>query len=161
MKKWIVGAALIALGASAFAGFVDERKQAVAPPAPAPAAATPEVSPAPAGAASAVAPVAVAAPVVVPVGFAVLVTDRSVRDTLTRWATSSGWMHLPEHWTVSEDYSVGGIAGPEVFGSDFRQAVRTLISSTDMTARPAQPCFYSNQVVRVIPRAGICDPSAQ
>lgn len=151
MKKWIVGVALAALGASAVAGFVDERKTAPAPAATvaAPAAAVPGASPQPAAAST------------VPGGFAVLASDKSVRDTLTRWAGLAGWMHLPEHWAVSEDYSVGGVAGPEVFGADFRQAVRVLISSTDLTSRPAQPCFYSNKVVRVIPRAGICDPTAQ
>lgn len=139
MKKWILGMVLSALGASAFAGFVDERKP-VAAPAPVSAPAVPAAE---------------------PVGFAVLKSDKSVRDTLTRWAGSAGWTHLPEHWAVAEDYSVGGTAGPEVFGSDFKGAVRVLISSTDLTSRPAQPCFYANSVVRVIPRAGICDPTAQ
>lgn len=147
MKKWFLAIVVATLGTSALAGFVDERTTAEKPvPAPViqPAEAAQRASGPPAAAV-----------------FAVLDTDRSIRDALARWAASAGWMHLPEHWAVAEDYSVGGIAGSEVFGSDFRQAVRTLISSTELTTRPAQPCFYTNHVVRVIPRAGICDPSAR
>ena len=136
MKKMILGMVLSALGVSAMAGFVDERR-------PVKAAHGPIAS----------MPGAVGT-------FAVLPSDKSVRETLTRWAGTAGWMHMPEHWAVAEDYSVGGVAGAEVFGMDFKGAVRVLISSTDLTTRPAQPCFYSNNVVRVIPRTGICDPSA-
>jgi hypothetical protein len=34
-----------------------------------------------------------------------------------------------------------------------------LLSSTDGSDLAAQPCFYSNRVVRVIPKAGLCDRS--
>lgn len=139
MKNWILGVFFSVMTVNAFAGFVDERK---APPAPA------MQSPAAVSAAA-------------PAGYAVLKTDQTVRETLTRWSATAGWTHLPEHWAMAEDYSVAGTAGPEVFGTDFKAAVRVLISSTDLTARPAQPCFYANSVVRVIPRAGICDPTAQ
>jgi len=149
MKKWILGMALSALGLTAFAGFVDERKP-TSPPASVASTASAHSS----GAVAAVRATE-------PVGYSVLKSDQSVRETLTRWAASAGWAHLPEHWAIAEDYSVGGTAGPEVFGADFKGAVRVLISSTDLTSRPAQPCFYANNVVRVIPRAGICDPTAQ
>jgi hypothetical protein len=142
MKKMILGMVLSALAVSALAGFVDERQPVKAVHGP--MASMPGAMPG-SGAVGA---------------FAVLPSDKSVRETLTRWAGSAGWMHLPEHWAVAEDYSVGGVAGGEVFGTDFKGAVRVLISSTDLTTRPAQPCFYSNNVVRVIPRTGICDPTA-
>jgi len=35
--------------------------------------------------------------------------------------------------------------------------VRGLLSSTDLTDFPVQPCFYSNNVLRVVTRAEVCD----
>ena len=93
-------------------------------------------------------------------GFAVLSSDRTVREVLARWAGAAGWVHDGQHWTIPQDHPVEGAAGAEVFGEDFKTAARTLLSSTDMTDRPVQPCFYSNNVVRVIPKASMCDKNA-
>lgn len=89
--------------------------------------------------------------------FAVTTADRSVREVLARWARSAGWTHEPMHWTLDRDHPIQGDAGPEIFGADFKAASRKLLSSTELTDRPVQPCFYMNKVVRVIPRAELCD----
>jgi hypothetical protein len=89
--------------------------------------------------------------------FAVTTADRSVREVLARWARGAGWAHEPSHWTLDRDHPIQGAAGPEIFGTDFKTAARKLLSSTELTDRPVQPCFYLNKVVRVIPRAELCD----
>jgi len=168
MKKWILVLAAGVVASPAFAKFVDERmaepvapvSTVVQPVAPVPAVV--QTVAAPSGGVAPATPAAAATPAAPDVtGFAVVSTDKTIREVLARWSAGAGWAHAPQHWAVAEDYSVAGLAGPEVFGSDFRGAVRILINSTDLTSRPAQPCFYANNVVRVIPRAGICDPSAQ
>lgn len=149
MTKWMLGAICGLLTVSAFAGFVDERRPQE-PVEARPATVVP--------ATAAAVPAAPQAPVV---RYEVTAQDKTLREVLQRWAGATGWAHAPQHWAVAEDYSVAGMAGPELFGSDFKAAVRILISSTELTSRPAQPCFYGNNVVRVIPRAAICDPAAQ
>ncbi|MEJ8837668.1 toxin co-regulated pilus biosynthesis Q family protein [Ramlibacter sp. AN1133] len=91
------------------------------------------------------------------IAFDVAGSDRSVREVLTRWARAAGWSHEPAHWTLDKDFPVEGTAGAEVFGADFKEAARRLLASTELTDRPVQPCFYTNRVVRVIPKAGLCD----
>jgi hypothetical protein len=89
--------------------------------------------------------------------FEVTAGDRSVREVLARWARTAGWTHEPVHWALDRDHPIQGAAGAELFGADFRSATRKLLSSTELTDRPVQPCFYLNKVVRVIPRAELCD----
>lgn len=120
---------------------------------------TPEIEFAIAGPAIAIA--ASPAPKVVPaVSFAVLATDRTIRDVLQRWARASGWKHESIHWTLMLDFPVHGTAPAEFFGGDFREATRKLLASTDTTDLPAQPCFYTNFIVRVVPQAELCDRNA-
>lgn len=87
--------------------------------------------------------------------------DMTVRDVLTRWAQQTGWTHKPEHWAIDRDLPISGTADASAFGFDFKMAVRKLLASTEMTDRPVQPCFYSNHVVRVVPRAELCDRNSQ
>lgn len=89
--------------------------------------------------------------------FEVLGNDRTIREVLQRWARASGWVHDQVHWTLVRDFPVEGTATPEAFKGDFRTAARLLMSSTEATDLPAQPCFYTNFVVRVVPRAEMCD----
>ena len=159
-------AALLALvlsasAGSALAGFVDSR------PAPAPVA--PAAAPMAAEAGAAVksgavatpvggevaAPVALAAPTARP--FTISRSDKTIREALVSWSKRAGWTHDPEHWTVPFDLPVLSSAD---LGPDFKTAVRALLSSTDLTNMPLQPCFYSNNVLRVVPRAELCDRMA-
>lgn len=93
--------------------------------------------------------------------FDVTSNDQTLRDVLVRWATSAGWVHNPEHWTIDRDLPVSGTADSSVFGLDFKDATRKLLASSELTDRPVQPCFYSNRVVRVVPKAEICDKAKQ
>jgi hypothetical protein len=94
-----------------------------------------------------------------PLAFAVLESDSTVREVLLRWSKSAGWIHQAEHWTIDRDLPILGSADASVFGADYKQAVRTLLASTELTNRPVQPCFYSNRVMRVIPKMGNCFPN--
>lgn len=78
----------------------------------------------------------------------------TIRETLNRWSKDAGWTHLPEHYTVDFDVQILGSVEPY---TDFRAGVRALLATTSMTARPLQPCFYANQVLRVILRTQRCD----
>lgn len=93
--------------------------------------------------------------------FDITASDRNVREALARWAKAAGWFHDPTHWTIDKDHPIEGIAGPDVFGPDFKSAVRNLLASTELTDRPVQPCFYTNLVVRVIPKAEFCDKTVE
>lgn len=170
---------------AALAGFVDERPAPAAPaPVVAPAAAAPAAvvtspvtSGTPAAAAatpSAAAPaaaaggaqqpltpvvaVAVAAPAATPAAQAIAFTvsreDHTVREVLARWSKGAGWSNEPEDWTVNFDLPINASAN---LGTDYKAAVRGLLDSTSLTNLPLQPCFYSNQVMRVVPKAELCD----
>ena len=43
------------------------------------------------------------------------------------------------------------------FEGDFRFAVRSLLKTTELTDLQLQPCFYANNVLRVVGRAELCD----
>jgi hypothetical protein len=96
-----------------------------------------------------------------PLEFQVHLSDPSLRHVLVRWAQSAGWTHGPDHWVIDRDLPVVAPAGPEVFGADFREAVRRLLATSELTDRPLQPCFYSNRVLRVISRADTCSRSTE
>lgn len=86
--------------------------------------------------------------------FDVSLTDKNMRTALGRWARQAGWTFHAEHWAADVDIPLSGVAA---FGADFRHAVRTLLSSTELAERPLQPCFYSNRVLRVVPLTQACD----
>lgn len=162
MFRTLVAMLLVAFANGAIAGFIDARtKETPAPMAP---AEQKDVRSSPVGVQQGEqvkAGTPVPAVTVAPPKFDVREGDRTIREVLARWAKAAGWVHDPVHWAVTDDYSIAGYAGEEVFGGDFRSAVRVLISSTELTARAAQPCFYSNNVVRVIPRIASCTANIQ
>lgn len=82
--------------------------------------------------------------------------DLTLRAVLVKWAQSAGWTFDAEHWAVDADIPVAGSAS---FDLDFRLAVQELVASTELADRPLQPCFYSNQVLRIVPFAQPCDRS--
>lgn len=86
--------------------------------------------------------------------FDVSLSDKNMRLALGRWARQAGWTFHAEHWAADVDIPLSGVAA---FGADFRHAVRTLLSSTELAERPLQPCFYSNRVLRVVPLTQACD----
>ncbi|WP_080698355.1 TcpQ domain-containing protein [Bordetella holmesii] len=82
--------------------------------------------------------------------------DGTLRAVLARWAAQAGWTFAAEHWVLSVDIPLQGQAR---FEGDFKTAVRELLRSIELADRPAQPCFYANQVLRVVPLAQSCDRS--
>lgn len=80
--------------------------------------------------------------------------DVNLRNVLSRWSAQAGWTFRLEHWVPERDLPVAGAVN---FPGDFQAAVRGLLSSTDLTDFPVQPCFYSNNVLRVVTRAEVCD----
>lgn len=86
-------------------------------------------------------------------GFEVTPADVNIRRTLIRWSKLVGWTFDAEHWVLDRDIPVSGSAA---LGSDFKTAVRTMMASTEFTDLPAQPCFYSNNVLRIIPLNELC-----
>ena len=89
--------------------------------------------------------------------YSVSPADHTIRQALERWARDSGWTFSAEHWAVDVDIPLVGVAA---FDTEFKAAVRELLAATEMGDRPLQPCFYSNQVLRVVPYAQACDRSA-
>lgn len=77
----------------------------------------------------------------------------TVRTALQRWATQANWVFGSEFYSVPSDVSVVVSAD---LGTDFKSAVRQLLESTQGTAQPMQPCFYANQVLRVVARHELC-----
>ena len=101
-----------------------------------------------------VAAVAANNPAASPKIYNVTETDGTLRSAIARWSTDSGWKFRDDYWAVDKDIPVAAAA---VFGADFRGSVIALLTTTDLTELPIKPCFYSNQVVRVVPRAERCD----
>jgi hypothetical protein len=145
--------------------------QAVSAPAAAPASA-PTAAPKSAKPAEAVAAAqAVSAPAAAPASaptvaagearkptpiFSATPADGNMRRLLRRWAAEAGWTFGDEHWAIGRDIP---LVASITLGSDFKAAVRTVLDSTEFTATPARACFYSNNVMRVVPRHEQCNRS--
>lgn len=86
--------------------------------------------------------------------FIVSTTDINIRTVLEKWSKSSGWTFGLVHWNSDRDLPVLANAR---FQGDYKSSVRQLLSSTEMTDVPLQPCFYSNFVLRVVPFSEKCD----
>ncbi|MEK0076551.1 toxin co-regulated pilus biosynthesis Q family protein, partial [Bordetella pertussis] len=80
--------------------------------------------------------------------------DLTLRAVLARWARAAGWTFEAEHWALDVDIP---LAGKAELPGDFKTAVRALLAATELSERPAQPCFYANRVLRVVPLAQACD----
>jgi len=104
--------------------------------------------------ASVTAPTAVAEPAPV---FQVSPQDGTLRAALSRWADTAGWTFGFEHWAVGVDIPVVANA---TFPHPFTQAVQALVASTELSDQPLRPCFYTNQVLRIVAQTQSCDRSA-
>jgi len=86
--------------------------------------------------------------------FEATLADQNLRRSLGRWAIQAGWTFRAEHWTPDVDIAV---SAPAAFGTDFKAAVRALLAGTELSAKPLQPCFYANLVLRVVAQTERCD----
>ncbi|AUL15197.1 TcpQ domain-containing protein [Bordetella bronchiseptica] len=117
----------------------------------APAPATPAAVAASAAAPAEAAPAEAAPPAP---RFRAAPPDLTLRAVLARWARAAGWTFEAEHWALDVDIP---LAGKAELPGDFKTAVRALLAATELSERPAQPCFYANRVLRVVPLAQACD----
>lgn len=129
---------------------VELPKSAVSDIAPAsvpPAPAASQLAAAPAG----VAPVVASAPAA-PAAWTVSPADGTFRQLIEAWAPRAGWTLAP--WELEKDVP---IVGNDSIQGDFKAAVRHVLSSTEMTDYIIKPCFYSNNMVRVVKLTTKCD----
>ena len=104
-------------------------------------------------------PQGVVAPVQAPrVNFAANSSDKTVRQTVSRWSKAAGWSFEDGYWDLPRDVPVVAAA---VFGADFKESVLALLQTTEVTDLPAKPCFYTNKVVRVVNKAEKCDKTKE
>ncbi|MFC4524766.1 toxin co-regulated pilus biosynthesis Q family protein [Cupriavidus pinatubonensis] len=89
-----------------------------------------------------------------PTSWTVSPVDANFRQLIEGWAPRAGWRAAP--WELDKDVP---IVGSDVFEGDFKSAVRRVLSSTEMTDYIIKPCFYSNNVVRVVKQTTKCDLS--
>lgn len=89
--------------------------------------------------------------------YGVAPDDGTMRQALKRWAQRDGWIFNDQNWEVEVDLPIVSAA---LFSADFNDAVAQLMRSTALGAKPLQACLYSNKVMRVIPLAQHCDPTA-
>lgn len=125
----------------------------VAALAPTPAATAPVTSPVTATPAT---PVPVATPVMAngQRDWSVSPGDGNYRLLIEKWARDAGWATAP--WEPDQDVQ---IEGADAFTADFKTAVRRVLSATEMTDYSLKPCFYSNNLVRVVKLTTKCDPT--
>lgn len=71
-------------------------------------------------------------------------SDENFRKLVARWAAEAGWKSL---WDVPQDLPLAATAP---FSGTFKDAVRGALASTELTDYPVHPCFYTNNVVRVV-----------
>lgn len=80
--------------------------------------------------------------------------DGNYRLLIEKWARDAGWATAP--WEPDQDVQ---IEGADAFTADFKTAVRRVLSATEMTDYSLKPCFYSNNLVRVVKLTTKCDPT--
>ncbi len=83
--------------------------------------------------------------------------DQNLRRVLHRWANENNWTFDTEHWAVDVDLP---ITASFSISSSFTEAVQALVASTQLGSHPLKPCFYSNQVLRIIRIAQSCAPAS-
>ncbi|CAB3767554.1 TcpQ domain-containing protein [Paraburkholderia humisilvae] len=83
--------------------------------------------------------------------FSVHVSDLNFRQMIARWAKESGWN---SEWAVEGDINVAGEY--TWHDTDFVNAVRSTLHTTEGGETPVHGCYYSNNWVRVVPLTTQC-----
>lgn len=81
-------------------------------------------------------------------------SDSTFQKLFSRWAGSAGWTLV---WDVPQDIPV---IGQYTFEGSFTDAVFSVTDSTDGTDMPIHPCFYTNNLVRIVPVSVVCNPDS-
>jgi hypothetical protein len=85
--------------------------------------------------------------------FTSLTSDKSLKQLIQRWARDAAWVFNDEHWAVSVEIP---LSGPFTQQGSFPEVVQQVLLSTQLGDYPLRPCFYSNNVLRVIPFEESC-----
>jgi hypothetical protein len=75
------------------------------------------------------------------------------RALLAEWSKRAGYDY---DWTVEKDVPVNG---HDTFTGSYRDAVRRLLRTTELTSYQLKPCFYSNNYTRVVMKTTECRPN--
>jgi hypothetical protein len=85
--------------------------------------------------------------------YSVTPAQHDLRSVIDIWAKIVGWSAV---WDIERDIPISMVDAKE---NDFRTAVRRVLSATEFGDLPAKPCFYSNNVVRVVRKTTKCNPN--
>ncbi|KUY92720.1 MULTISPECIES: toxin co-regulated pilus biosynthesis Q family protein [unclassified Burkholderia] len=117
-------------------------------------------APAPAPASTTAAPSTDVAAVVLPgagapaatgtLTFSVTPADVNLRDALDRWLQQQGWQLA---WKIDDDLPLEFNAS---FTGDFTSVLQQVMKATNHMRTPTRACRHTNNVIRVIARAGNC-----
>lgn len=80
-------------------------------------------------------------------------SDGNLRLLIDRWSTVIGWKAI---WDVDRDIP---IETTDEKSNDFKSAVRRVLASTELGDVQVKPCFYSNQVIRIVRKTTKCNPT--
>lgn len=79
--------------------------------------------------------------------------DVTMRQLIQKWSGTVGWTLV---WNVDKDIP---LESSDQTTGDFKFAVRRLLSTTALSDVSIKPCFYTNQVVRVVRETTKCNPN--
>lgn len=82
--------------------------------------------------------------------FSVTPADVNLRDALDRWLQQHGWQLA---WKIDDDLPLEFNAS---FTGDFTSVLQQVMKATNHMRTPTRACRHSNNVIRVIARAGNC-----
>lgn len=85
--------------------------------------------------------------------YSVTPAEQDLRSVIDIWAKIVGWTSV---WDIDRDIPINMADSKE---NDFRSAVRRVLAATEFSDLPAKPCFYSNNVVRVVRKTMKCNPN--
>ncbi|MBN3785707.1 toxin co-regulated pilus biosynthesis Q family protein [Burkholderia sp. Ac-20353] len=82
--------------------------------------------------------------------FNVTPQDVNLRDALDRWLQTQGWQLA---WKIDDDLPLEFNA---TFTGDFTSVLQQVMKATNHMRTPTRACLHTNNVIRVIARAGNC-----
>ena len=85
--------------------------------------------------------------------YQVTPAQQDLRSVIGNWSQLVGWTSV---WDIDRDIPINMADAKE---NDFRSAVRRLLAATELGDLPAKPCFYSNNVIRVVRKTTKCNPN--
>jgi hypothetical protein len=80
-------------------------------------------------------------------------SDGNLRLLIDKWSSGIGWKAI---WDVDRDIP---IESTDEKSADFKTAVRRVLASTELGDVQVKPCFYSNQVIRIVRKTTKCNPT--